>query len=274
MTAPDIDTDRVNWPTPDQIAAAGGPAEYLRDELLWAIGNRIDYAPRSLQTRLGPSEIGHPCDRRLGYKVAGVEAVNDTGPAWKPTIGTAMHGWLEELMKWLNGHLGIADGGPRFLLEHRVNVGEICGETITGQSDVYDRVTGTVVDWKIVGEKQLKKYAKEGPGSQYRVQGHTYGRGWTRRGLPVSTVAIFFLPRDRELRDAVWWSEPYDEQVAVDGLTRAEGITTLVRQLGAKALPVLKTADAYCTFCPHYMPAATDPTEACPGHPGATGYLP
>jgi hypothetical protein len=271
----DIDVDRVGWPTPDRITAAGGEATFLRGELLWAIERCIDYAPRSLQTRLGPSELGHPCDRRLGYKVAGVDEINHGEPAWYPTIGTAVHAWLEDVMKWLNGHLGIGpDNKPRFLLEHRVDVGAILGEPITGSCDVYDRLTGFVVDWKVVGERQLKKYKSEGPGRQYRTQAHLYGRGWQRRGMPVSNVAVMFLPRDRMLRDAHWWHEPYDEQIAVQALTRAEAITSLVRSAGPAALRMLGTADAYCQFCPMFLPASTEIHEACPGHPGTTTYVP
>ncbi|MBA9003756.1 hypothetical protein [Thermomonospora cellulosilytica] len=274
QAAGNIDTSRVGWPTPADLEAVPDPAEQLRRELMWAIENRIDYAPRSLQTRLGPSELGHPCARKLGYKLAGVEISNPGDPAWYPTIGTAVHGWLEEVMRWLNGHLGtLAEGGPRFLLEHKVSVGEICGEHITGTCDVYDRVTGIVVDWKVVGEKQLKKYKDEGPGDQYRAQAHLYGRGWQRRGMPVTKVAVMFLPRDRMLHAAHMWSEPYDEQIAVQALTRAEGITTMVRGIGKAALPMLPTADAYCTFCDYFLPGSTELEEACPGHPGATGYL-
>lgn len=271
--AGDIDTTRVGWPTPADLEAAGSPAEAVRRELMWAIENRIDYAPRSLQTRLGPSELGHPCQRKLGYKLVGAEISNPGDPAWYPTIGTAVHSWLEDVMKWLNGHLGVADGGPRFLLEHKVSVGTICGDNITGTCDVYDRATAGVIDWKIVGEKQLKKYKDHGPGEQYRAQAHLYGRGWARRGMPVDYVAVMFLPRDRMLHAAHMWSEPYDEQVAVQALTRAEGITTMVRTIGKAALPMLPTADAYCTFCDYFLPASTEVEEACPGHPGATGYI-
>lgn len=271
--AGDIETNRVGWPSKGEVDATD-PATALQRELLWAIENRIDYAPRSLQTRIGPSEIGHPCQRRIGYKLTGVEAVNIGDPAWYPTIGTAVHAWLEDVMKWLNGHLGtLVEGGPRFLLEHKVDVGEICGEHVTGTSDVFDRVTGTVVDWKIVGERQLKKYRENGPGDQYRTQGHLYGRGWVRRGYQVNRVAIMFLPRDRMLREAFMWSEPYDEAVAVQALQRAEGITTMTRTLGVGALPLLATADAFCQFCPHFLPASTEVEEACPGHPGTTSYV-
>jgi hypothetical protein len=270
VNAPDLDLRRVGTPT--DLADAGGPIPYLGDELRWAIVHQITNAPRSLQKRIGPSEIGIPCQRRIGYKLAGVEAVNVGAPPWKPFIGTAVHEALGGIMQWFNGYLGVEDG-PRFLIEHKVNVGQVCGDDIDGSCDLYDRLNRTVIDWKVVGEKQLKKYKEQGPGDQYRIQAHTYGRGWQRRGLPVDHVAVMFLPRDRELRDSHWWHEPYDEQVAVQALNRAEGITTMVRALGVGALPLLPTADAYCSFCPYFLPASTEVEEACPGHPGTSTYV-
>lgn len=159
--------------------------------------------------------------------------------------------------------------GPRFLLEHKVNVGEIFDEAITGSCDVYDSWTFTVIDWKIVGGQQLLKYKENGPGEQYRAQAHLYGRGWQRQGRRVDTVAVMFLPRDRELDKAHFWHEPYDEQVALDALTRVEGITKLIRSAGPAALPLLPTANVFCQFCPHFLPASTDIPSACPGHPAA-----
>lgn len=256
------------------IYQPGGDPMHLAGELLWAIEAKIAAHPRSLQERIGPSEIGIPCARRIGYRLLGVEAVNDSRTPWKPTIGTAVHTWLEDVLTRVNRALGENEVGPRFLLEHHVNVGEINGEQIDGPSDVYDRVTGTVVDFKVVGGEQLRKYKQNGPGDQYRVQTHLYGRGWRRRGMPVDTVAILFLPRDRELREAHFWHEPYDENLAVKALERADGIAKLTTAAGRAALPLLPTADAWCVYCPHFMPAATDPTEACPGHPGAVTRIP
>src|SRR6202007_2411815 len=94
------------------------------------------------------------------------------------------------------------------------------------------RVTGTVVDWKSVGPTQLTKYKAKGPGGQYRAQAHLYGRGWARRGQDVRHVAVMFLPRNGELREAYFWSEPYDEQVAIQALQRLEGIPLTARALG------------------------------------------
>jgi hypothetical protein len=235
----------------------------LRDELLATIVGAIRNNPRSQQTRIGPSEIGTPCTRRLAYKLAGVEPVNAGDDAWIPTVGTAIHEWLESTFV---ADVCSRDEEPRWLLEHSVDVGEINGEHITGKCDLYDRYTATVIDWKTVGVTALREYKRSGPGEQYRVQAHLYGRGWTRRGMPVATVAIFFLPRSGQLREAHFWHEPYDEQVAVAALERATQVARLVAVGGAAVPAMLPTADAHCAHCPFYMPAATDLTEACPGH--------
>jgi hypothetical protein len=259
---------------PDIHNPNSGPTDTY-NALTAAFIDAITNTPRSLQTRIGPSEIGIPCDRRLGYKIAGVEKSNDRGVPWKPTIGTAMHTWAEETLAHRNAALPLYDMlGPRYLLEDRVDVGdEVDGRPLNGDCDLYDRVTGTVVDYKFVGGEPLRKYRANGPGDQYRVQAHAYGRGWARRGYPVRHVAVWFLPRDQEFKQNFWWTEPYDERIVIDALTRVGGINQMVTALGTAALPLLKTADAMCTFCPYFLPASTEVDEACPGHPGATGYL-
>jgi hypothetical protein len=248
-----------------------GPADLLAD-LTNIFTDAITNHPRSLQTRPGPSEIGHPCDRRLSYKLANAPEVNTgRGLPWKPTFGTSMHGTVQEFVA---RHI-VADDrtgqvGPRFLLEQRVSVGEINGVDITGNTDIYDRKTATVGDYKFVGGTQLRKYREQGPGDQYRVQGHLYGRGLVRLGYPVKYVAIWFLPRDQEFKQHHFWSEPYDEQVALDALARADGIAKLTGALGAAALPMFKTSDQVnCTYCPWFKPGSKDLSGGCPGDPGA-----
>lgn len=224
---------------------------------------------RSMQTSLGPSEIGDPCTRRIGYKLLGTPE-NDLRPNWKATVGTGTHMWLETAFDRYNLANALRyDGQERFYIETRVNVGEVNGEIITGSCDLYDRVTGTVVDHKTNGPTMLNKYRKKGPGQQYRVQAHLYGRGWQRAGLPVSRVMIVFLPRQGELEDAYIWSEPYDEQVALDALKRLAGVDAGVKALGVAALQLLPTVEAYCTYCPFFRHQSTDLTKGCPGDPAS-----
>ena len=120
------------------------------DVIRGAIANH----PRSLQKRIGPSEIGTPCDRRIGYKLLGQEE-NPRGDAWKPTVGTAVHGWLERAFDDVNltkvieklGRLG--DNDLEWITEQSVTVGYLAdGTAITGSCDLYHRPTGTVIDHK------------------------------------------------------------------------------------------------------------------------------
>ena len=244
---------------PPNLMQRGADPDLVKPELTHFITTAINNHPRSQQIQIGPSEIGTPCRRRLGYKLLNTPEVNtDRGAAWKPTVGTAVHTWLQTALQSINDGLTY----DRFYLEERVTVGQVNGQDI----DVYDRVICWVLDWKIVGDKALRRYRIDGPGEQYRAQAHLYGRGFVAKGQPVDQVAIVFLPQNGELRDMHVWHEPYDEQVALDALNRAEAITKLTSSLGTAALPLLPTADAYCDYCPYKLPAATDLTEACPGH--------
>lgn len=250
----------------------GGDPRLLFDELLHTIRAAIDDHPRSQQTRIGPSEIGHPCDRWLSHKLASTPEVNTRSAPWLPTVGTAVHAWLEDAFIRDTFAATRAGQEPRWRLEERVSVGTIDGQDITGSTDLYDTVTASVVDWKIVGKSRLDTYRRKGPGPQYRVQGHCYGRGWQRAGYDVDQVHIVFLPRNGELADTVWWSEPYDEQIAVDALARAEAIAMANTALGPAAPAAMATADSNCGYCPWFAidagtPGHPDLTRACPGDP-------
>lgn len=261
---------RIVDPLPDFLTMPGSDPELLRAEYLDIVTRAIDGHERSQQTALGPSEIGHPCARRLGYKLLGHDE-NPGQPNWKATVGTALHTWLEEAFGADNRRHYQPDG-DRWVLEQTLYCGQVLDQALLGHCDLYDQVTFTVVDHKTVGPEQLRKYKANGPGEQYRIQAHIYGRGWQLRGRRVDTVAVMFLPRNGELKDAYWWHEPYDEQIAVAGIQRVEGIARTVKSLGDPALALLPTADAWCRLCPYYLRGATDVTEGCPGDPG--GQIP
>lgn len=252
---------------PAHLTMPESSPDLLKAELLHIITDAIVNAPRSQQVAIGPSEVGHDCPRRIGYKLLNTPE-KEGEPNWKATVGTAVHAWLEDVFNKDNENQVIrSEGFTRWIIEAKVVPGAILGDDIPGHCDLFDRVTGTVVDWKTCGPTQLKKYKSQGPGQQYRFQAHLYGRGWQRRGQDVRRVAVMFLPRNGELRDAYFWSEPYDEQVAVNALQRADGIALAARALGTNALAILDTADAFCTLCPFYTARSTDLIVGCPGHP-------
>lgn len=256
---------------PPKLMQRGGNPTVLGRELLGIIGDAIANQPRSLQRKIGPSEIGHPCPRRLGYKLLGAPDFNTRqGVPWKPFIGTCVHTELGNIFDRNNLAYSaqVSPGDERWYVEHKVgSVGQVGPDEIDGSCDLYDRVTCTVIDWKIVGPAPLKSYRASGPGMQYHSQAHLYGRGWHRHwGLPVDTVMIAFLPRNDELDKAHIWWEPYDERVALDALARVNAIHTATTALGIDAIKQLPTADAYCYRCPYYNPDSSGPRHGCPGH--------
>lgn len=267
------------------------PAVYDPRVELAPIEAAIVNHPRSLQVEIGPSEIGTPCVRRLGHLLAGTPR-QPQPPAWRPTVGTAVHAWIADGFKAANERqLSDEDiddpRDVRYLVERRVTVGTIDGRPLTGSCDLYDRETFRVSDWKIVGPSSLKKYRtscrlpdntaerpafyadlNNGPGQTYRVQAHCYGLGLATAGEPVREVAIWMLPSNGELADAVRWAEPWRPDVAEWFLGRANQVAAAVREYGAATvLPVLARVDDRCgRFCPFYR-AGADPSDpsACPG---------
>lgn len=226
---------------------AGGDPHTALKETRWVIEQAITNHPRSLQKSIGPSEIGTPCDHCLAAKLAGWQQT-ERGVAWLPTIGTAVHAWIEEAFIRHENNRGAQHGdGLRYLTEQRVMVGNIDGTPVWGSTDLVDLVVGMTVDWKIVGASTLTA-AKRGPKPAYRVQAHLYARGWNLAGHRIDHVAIAYLPRNAvSLDSAIWWSEPYDEQVAVDALDRA---TSIIRNLKALASINGDVVDAWITGLP------------------------
>ena len=227
--------------------------------------------PRSRQKRIGPSEIGVPCDRRLGYKLAGVPEVNRVGDVpWKPYVGTAVHEQMANVMARHELQRLAEDGAsPRWHVEERVSVGEVNGVEITGSCDLFDEHAGDQWDWKFTTRNKIREeYRPHGPGDQYRIQAHLYGRGWQRAGYQVRNVGVIFMTRDGEFTDRHVWHQPYDEQVALDALDRLGSIALALDSLGPEfTIPTLPTADAYCRFCPWFKANTTTISRSCPGHP-------
>lgn len=196
------------------------------------IEDAIRNDPRSLQTELGPSEIGCDCDRCLIAMLAG-DKLDDEYAAWLPALGRAAHEWLEYVV---NRHLATT-GSDRYLTEGRVAVGTVGGHEISGNSDVFDVHTGTVIDYKLVGTTTLRDCRKNGAKTTYRRQGHLYGRGWAAAGYDVRSVAIWYLPRNGfTIGGGYLHQEPYDEQVALDAINRADQFANWIAVMGADAV--------------------------------------
>lgn len=221
----------------------------LGHELRMHIWQTAANNPRSLQRAIGPSEVGTPCVRRIGYKLVGTPATNQAD-TWLATIGTAVHAWLAETFNT-----------DRFLVEHRVQV----TEGLAGSIDLFDKQTKTVIDWKVVGDTSLKRYKANGPGEQYRTQAHLYGVGLTNAGYEVEQVAIAFLPRGGSLRAMHLWSEPFNPQIAWEAINRLQLARASIESAGADALGLLPATESHCHFCPFFLPGSTEVRTGCPG---------
>lgn len=233
--------------------------EAIELDLIEEIKSAILDHPRSQQKTIGPSEVGMTCTRRLLHKLNG-----DDEPArglpWLPTIGTAMHAWLADVM---SNAIGQHYDPPRYLIEQRVMVGEIAGVECWGSADLFDSGSGTVVDWKIIGKGVMQEYRRKGPREQYRKQAHLYGRGFALLGYTVRQVMLAFLPRNEiDLAARYFWAEPYDERVAIAALDRATGLVNLLSAVGIDAaLALYGPCDdvRLCPYCHTTTPAAIRP---------------
>ena len=174
-------------------------------DLTQIIEHAILNTPRNQQVTIGPSSLGSACDRCLIIELANQQPPDPYAP-WLPTIGTAVHEWLETA---LIRHL-MDTGTDRWMPEGRVTVGTIDGTPVIGHSDLYDTHTGTVIDYKVVGAMSLRQARAEGPKLTYQRQAHLYGRGWVNAGRSVDTVAIWYLPRNgMRITDGLYWQEAY-----------------------------------------------------------------
>ncbi len=234
----------------------------VAEELFSVMRTAIVGAPRSTQSMIGPSEIGHPCARYLLRRLGG-QREPQRGIPWKATVGTAIHDWEERQFEADNRRLEAAGAAARWVTERRLNVGAVGGRQVWGSCDLFDRLTLSVWDWKTTTADKITKYRLHGLKDQYRVQMHLYGRGWQLLGLTPRSVGNVYLLRNGELSQSWVFVEPYDEQIAVRALARLEA---LEQQRAAFGLDVALSfhqlcGDEWCTWCKAETPV-TPPTVA------------
>jgi hypothetical protein len=247
----------TTFAAPTSAPAVNDPlAATLKD----LVRQAADHAPRSLQTSIGPSEIGDPCARRIAYKVMDTARVNYTDP-WPSVVGTAVHAWLEDVFKNAN-----PPGGPvEWLVEQRLPI----EGNITGSCDLFHVPTRTVIDHKVVGKSSSQHYRRHGPRAGYITQAHLYGYGWTQLGFPVEQVAFAFWSRPGWLDDLWTWTAPYDEAIALAALERLALIKCTVVDLDVERHPdrwaLIPGHPEGCRFCPYSRPGGPADGTGCPG---------
>lgn len=228
-------------------------SELLKTRVLEIITWQAARHPRNHQVQIGPSEIGSPCDRKIGYRLAQVPEINTDFDPWASTVGTAIHTWMERaLLDW-----DLLHDGPNFATELQLELSEF----ITGHCDVYDRDLEAVIDWKTVGPDKLKQVEAGKIPHDNKIQAHTYGYMINKLlGLPVKKVALVFLPRASRLARTVVWSTDYEPTVAIESINRVYGIAAKLVELdilteshGHRWEQLVAVSGDHCGLCPWYQ---------------------
>lgn len=225
------------------------PVEQMTHDIEHILTTQIQGQPRSRQRRIGPSEIGNPCQHCLAARLAGWQKT-ENGLPWPTTVGTAIHEAFEAFFTrdMLTKADQNAEDTHRFWTEEKIMVGTIGGQQIWGSTDLLDVATGATIDWKCVSKTSLDHYRRRGPSDTYRIQAHLYAKGWNDAGIPVRHVAICFLPRTTSnFYSRYWWHEEYQPQIAADALERANRLHNNLQALEAVSV---QTRDTWISSLP------------------------
>lgn len=228
-------------------------------EIIWSAEHARD---RSKQRVPGPSELGSECERKLAYSSLGRSPVNHTADHHQAFVGTAVHAALAEAYEKAD------NGAGRYLIEHKVSMATPEGIIVSGSLDIYDRVTGEVIDWKLPGSRSRKKYARTGPPQGYRIQAHLYAYGLEQAGESPKRVANIYLPPEGKLSETFCWSEPYNKNIALQALANFERITGIVQGDPDRVKLVPKTITPLCHWCSAWLKNSPDTAIACQGGDG------
>lgn len=257
-------------------------AQRYSQELREVVIRYADRLPRNVQRHLGPSELGHHCDRQLIGKMAGVSlgaaGTNHMHDPWASIVGTAIHAFLEEAFKWeshrLVDELKFASS-PRWYTEKRVTPDPAFPSPHPGTADLYDAQNFALNDHKCQSEGVRDKLRRHGPPHHYFMQMLLYAVGYMHEGYKVERVCLVSWPRTHSTMDDmyVWEHVITDEDIVavVDLIEKTavrEELAKLVvtGELPFFEIPATPSVDD-CQFCPFYRPdAATNPNvRGCPG---------
>jgi len=209
---------------------------------------------RSLQSRLGPSEVGS-CAYCVGYTMAAKLCdMPDRDPdpfgyaAW---IGTAVHYYMQH-------KLDLAYGAGYEIETFREtklkDIFEVEGYgTVSGNCDLmvpdwfrtfdykfpgawsYDKVVMAIRKGEAAIRKGELPTSAHKPSMQYRVQQQVYAQGWIQKGYQIDSCVIIFLPRHTNaLTDMVIWEEPVNQELYEKAIANIDIIWDYVKdgQLG------------------------------------------
>lgn len=233
--------------------------------------------PRNVQRHLGPSELGHECDRMLVGKMAGSKhaSLNHVSDPWAAIVGTAIHAFLEDAFNWDNSdRLAMRGYKHRWTTERKVCPDPDAIAPHPGTADLYDHENFTLVDHKGQSEGMRAKLRLHGPPQHYYIQLMLYATGYMHAGYRVDRVALASWPRTKSSLDDMYvWEKTIDEAdlAAVREVLRKtsvrEQIAAEVKEGRMSVYDIPPTpSEAECIYCPLYRPqSARDGLPGCPG---------
>jgi CRISPR/Cas system-associated exonuclease Cas4 (RecB family) len=186
---------------------------------------------RSLQTEVGPSEIGG-CKRKVWYRLNAQPHTNENQSKLAAIMGTAIHAAIEEAIGALDPE------GKEYLVETEVAFGDMKAHV-----DLFVPSTGAVIDWKTSKIKNLSYF----PSNQQRWQVQLYGYLLTKNGYQVNTVNLVAIARDGAEKDIKVHTEPYDETMALAALSWLSNVKA------STTLPEPEKDQSFCKdYCQYY----------------------
>jgi len=186
---------------------------------------------RSMQTEVGPSEIGG-CRRKVWYRLNAQPHTNDNQSKLAAIMGTAIHAAIEDAIG------AIDPEGKEYLVETEVAFGDMKAHV-----DLFVPSTGAVIDWKTSKIKNLSYF----PSNQQRWQVQVYGYLLSKNGYEVKTVNLVAIARDGAEKDIKVHSEPYDETMALAALAWLKNVKE------SPTLPEPEKDESFCKdYCQYY----------------------
>jgi hypothetical protein len=187
---------------------------------------------RSVQTQVGPSEIGG-CRRKVWYRLNAQPQTNFGELKLAAIMGTAIHASIEDAIQTIDPK------GEKYWVETEVEY-----NGMKAHVDLFIPETGDVVDWKTSKVKNLSYF----PSKQQRWQVQIYGYLLEKSGKgKVKNVNLVAIARDGDERDIKVHTEPYDEAIALEAMSWLDGVKA------SAELPEAEKDASYCKFyCKYY----------------------
>lgn len=237
----------------------------VRTDLIRMVQRHEATRDRSMQTDIGPSQVGTACDRSLGFQTwvadgnipnveqdaaAAVLRYNPGADPFPAIVGTAVHAWLEKAAhkdNLIERTMDPTRHTDRWLTEAVVDI--VHGDrAISGHVDLIDTWHSMVIDFKVLGAASLKKIAVTGS-AQYETQIQLYGLGVEQTlGIIPRSVALALLPRNGPLRNLTLLTYEYDPDHARAALDRLQAITEIQRGGTWESLDP-SPSDDNCRWC-------------------------